>query len=145
MTICVLFAPSPPQTDESLRQGVYPIDCLYRDQDEDGHNGGGIASCELLKKEFQNSAQQELTGQIRRRDRTCGVHSCFTHHTKPAYRQTRSPQERSEWTTFQKISEDLGVVETQEDGGAYKEDLRGRKVDTLPTNGDCCTQEWTSC
>ena len=29
--------------------------------------------------------------------------------------------------------------ETQEDGGAYKspaEDLRGRKVDTLPTNGD---------
>uniref|UniRef100_A0AAR2IXM2 Tumor necrosis factor (ligand) superfamily, member 10 like 4 n=1 Tax=Pygocentrus nattereri TaxID=42514 RepID=A0AAR2IXM2_PYGNA len=47
----------------SLRQGLYPIDCLYQylDQEEDELNGGGMTSCELMKKEFQNSAQQVLT------------------------------------------------------------------------------------
>ncbi|XP_072532589.1 tumor necrosis factor (ligand) superfamily, member 10 like 4 [Salminus brasiliensis] len=62
ITACFLydFASDIHTTDESLRQGLYPTDCLYHFTDEDEVNGGGMASCELMKKEFQNSAHQRL-------------------------------------------------------------------------------------
>ncbi|KAL7834265.1 hypothetical protein SRHO_G00285120 [Serrasalmus rhombeus] len=64
ITACFLyhFTSDIHTTDESLRQGLYPIDCLYQylDQEEDELNGGGMTSCELMKKEFQNSAQQRI-------------------------------------------------------------------------------------
>ncbi|KAL6463060.1 hypothetical protein MHYP_G00274510 [Metynnis hypsauchen] len=64
LTACFLyhFASDIHTTDESLRQGLYPIDCLYQYlyQEEDELNGGGMTSCELMKKEFQNSAEQRI-------------------------------------------------------------------------------------
>ncbi|KAL7838892.1 hypothetical protein AOLI_G00272960 [Acnodon oligacanthus] len=64
ITACFLyhFASDIHTADESLSQGLYPIECLYQylDQEEDELNGGGMTSCELMKKEFQNSAQQRI-------------------------------------------------------------------------------------
>lgn len=62
ITACFLydFAGEVHSTDESLKQGLYPTDCLYQLTAEDEVNGGGLAGCELMKKEFQHTAHQRL-------------------------------------------------------------------------------------
>ncbi|XP_066517413.1 tumor necrosis factor (ligand) superfamily, member 10 like 4 [Hoplias malabaricus] len=65
-TICFLydFSSDLHGTNESLRQGFFPMECLHQfldgDEGKEEFNGGGMDSCEIMKREFEHSAQQRI-------------------------------------------------------------------------------------
>ncbi|XP_007257548.2 tumor necrosis factor (ligand) superfamily, member 10 like 4 [Astyanax mexicanus] len=106
ITACFLFdfARDIHTTDESLNQGLYPTDCFYQLTAEDEVNGGGIASCELMKKEFRHTAHQRMLLDIQNSLwQTLGENN-ITQIFKPAI-HLGAKQELKQYTHMQKIGD----------------------------------------